>query len=210
MTCNHTSSAVHSWFDVFTVILYLRKCGLVASRLGGESVPTASIPGSATQFMSLGQESHHLTLIFMWVYIHKYEWCTAISLLCSVLFMSVPLPYLTEMSCRQMLYSAIDSWGASRSCRVWALIFVCLFVSVFKWPFSEWLIAVPFTMGTSAHGIHGIKHGSHCKCQATCGFGVQFYLLYLRGNNSLTKVQSAAKAWEKCSTNICQMNLVLD
>lgn len=60
VTCDHTSSAVHSWLDVFTVILYPRKYGPVTSRLGGDSAPTASIPGSATQLMSLGQDSHRL------------------------------------------------------------------------------------------------------------------------------------------------------
>lgn len=58
--CDHMSSAVHSWLDVFTVILYPRKYGPVTSRLGGDSAPTASIPGSATQLMSLGQDSHRL------------------------------------------------------------------------------------------------------------------------------------------------------
>lgn len=65
VTCDHTSSAVHNWLDMFTVILYPRKYGLVTCRLGGDSVPTASVPSSSTQFMSLGQDSHHLTLIFM-------------------------------------------------------------------------------------------------------------------------------------------------
>lgn len=40
-------------------------------------------------------------------YIHKYERGTPVSL-------SVPLPYLTEMSCREMLYSAIDPKGVNR------------------------------------------------------------------------------------------------
>lgn len=84
--------------DVCTVVLYPRKYGLVTSRLGGGSAPTA---GSATQLMSLGPDSHHLALIFMWVNTHQYEWGTAVSLLCSVLFMSVPFLIL-EMSCRQM------------------------------------------------------------------------------------------------------------
>lgn len=86
VTCDHTSSAVHSWLDVFTVIFYLRKYGLVTRRLGGDSVPTASIPGSATQFVSLGQESQHLTLIFMWVIFinmseaQQYHCCAVFSL----------------------------------------------------------------------------------------------------------------------------------
>lgn len=40
--------------DVFTVMLYLRKYGLVVSRLGGDLIRIGSVPGSATQFMSLG------------------------------------------------------------------------------------------------------------------------------------------------------------
>lgn len=51
---DHKSTAVHSWLDVFTVILYLRKYGLVTRRLGEDLVPIGSIPGSATQLMSLG------------------------------------------------------------------------------------------------------------------------------------------------------------
>lgn len=101
VTCDHTSSAVHSWLGVFTVILYPRKYSLVTSGLGGDSVTTASI-------LVLLNTSWIWATDFHVSYIHKYERGIAVSLLCSVLFMSVPLPYLTEMSCREMLYSAID------------------------------------------------------------------------------------------------------
>lgn len=94
--CDHTSSAVHSWLGVFTVILYPRKYGLVTSRLCGDSAPTASIPGSATQLMSLGQDSHCLTLIFIFMSEGQHCHCCAVFSSC---------PCLTEMSCRQ---DAID------------------------------------------------------------------------------------------------------
>lgn len=55
---------------------------------------------------------HHTLHYFHVNYIHTYELGTKIPLLCNILFMLFPLLYLGEMSCRQMLYPAIDPWGA--------------------------------------------------------------------------------------------------
>lgn len=92
VTCDH-----RSWLVVFTVILYPRKYGLVTRRLGGDSAPTASAPGSATQLLSLGQASHHLALTFMWViFIHMSE---AQPCHCCAVFSSCQFHFLILQRC---------------------------------------------------------------------------------------------------------------